>query len=106
MDVPQILYDWYLQKWWKDEEIADHARETVKYTASEVVTRPISKSEFVRWLSAPTNNPGIKQDWINGFTSGHEADIAKFPASVQRFLRDCDDHPPTFLDAKELRDAS
>jgi hypothetical protein len=108
MDVTQTLYGWYLANWERDEAIAKPARAALNYQPSEVFDNPIDLAEFVRWLRFPSHNPSVKQTWLNGFTYGHDAEVAKFPPSAQRFLRDCVNHAPSFLDGapKEMREAS
>jgi hypothetical protein len=107
MDVIGTLYGWYVEKWERDDVLAQPARVALRYEGTDLVPKMISRQEFIRWLSIPSLNPRIKQMWINGFVCGHETELAAMPESVKRYVRDCVKNPPTFLDAETVfRDAS
>ena len=104
-DAAQTLYMWYVEKWQRDREVI--RRDGMNDGSLRREVEPVSEAEFVRRLQFPGHNPRARQMWINSFTCTHECELATMDESVQRFVSDCENNPPAFLDrSTPLRDAS
>jgi len=104
-DAAQTLYTWYVEKWNRDDEVI--RRHGINDDSLRREEKPVSQDEFVRRLRFPSHNPRVKQMWISSFTCTHQDELAAMDESVQRFVRDCENNPPTFLARRTpLRDAS